>query len=130
MYQFFGIIEEIKDYEQVTERFCKREFVVVSDGESKYPNPIKFQCTQERCDDLDGFSIGDEVRVDFYLSGRKWEKNGDTSYFINLDVQGIEKMFGKPQPAPAPKAEASVEKNTTTDYGTDSTEDIDTDLPF
>jgi hypothetical protein len=45
---------------------------------------------QDKCSLLDGLGINSQVKVSFNLRGRKWEKDGQTSYFTNLDAWKIE----------------------------------------
>ncbi|GAB4344323.1 MAG: hypothetical protein OHK0038_24510 [Flammeovirgaceae bacterium] len=83
-----GKLEVIYDEAQVTEKFKKREFVLmIQDG--MYPEYPKFQVVQEKCSLLNSFKVGDEIIVSFNLKGRPSTKNGVTSYFTNLDVWKI-----------------------------------------
>jgi hypothetical protein len=95
-----GKLEVIYDESQVTEKFKKREFVLmVQDG--MYPEYPKFQVTQDKCSLLNSFKAGDEVVVSFNLRGRPNTKNGVTTYFTNLDAWKI---------VPATAAEATNSK--------------------
>ncbi len=77
------------DSQQLTERFKKREFVVeIPSG--NYTEQVKFQLTQDKCDILDRFNIGEEVHVFFNLRGKPYTKDGVTTYFNNLDVWRID----------------------------------------
>ena len=81
--------------EQVTQRFRKREFVLELDGGSRYPQYVMFQLTGDRCETLDGFAPGDEVRVEFSLRGREWTSpKGDVRYFNSLEVWSIDRLAG------------------------------------
>lgn len=103
------------DTQQVTDKFQKREFVIeIEDG--KYPQLIKFQMVQDNCDKLDRFSEGGQLKVTFSLKGREYSKDGNTSYFTNLDAWKVDSVGKQPKGAAAP-AVASEE------------EDAD-DLPF
>ena len=86
-----GKLRVIFDTKQVSERFTKREFVLeVADG--KYPQTVLFQLTGDRCSNLDQFSVGDEVRIEFNLRGREWRNpQGEVKYFNSLDVWRIER---------------------------------------
>ena len=53
---------------------------------------IKFQSTQDKCALLDQVNVDDTVKVSFNLRGRKWEKDGQVSYFTNLEAWRIEKL--------------------------------------
>ena len=93
--------------------FYKRVIVVDdSDMDSKYPNPVPFEATGDKCQDLDGYKEGDEVRVEFYPNGRAWDdpKTGKTRYFASNRIASIEadggKEEGEPQDAEEPTDEA------------------------
>ena len=38
-------------------------------------------------------NVGDEIKVYFNIKGTKWEKEGKTSYFTNLDAWRIEQIL-------------------------------------
>ncbi len=88
-FEITGKIEEIYEEQQITEKFKKREFVIeILDG--MYPNHIKFQLTQDRCDLIESYNKGDEVQVHFNLKGRPYTKAGKTTYFTNIEAWRIE----------------------------------------
>jgi hypothetical protein len=93
-FEISGRIFEIYPVQQVTDKFKKREFIleVKETGNSgfEFIEYIKFQAVQDKCSLLDGLNVNDQVRVSFNLRGRKWEKDGQTSYFTNLDAWKIE----------------------------------------
>ena len=81
---------------QITERFRKREFVLELAENARYPQSVLFQLTGDRCESLDDFEVGDEVRVEFSLRGREWKSpSGEVKYFNSLDVWTIEKNAPK-----------------------------------
>ena len=86
-----GKLHTIFDTKQVSERFSKREFVVELNDNPKYPQVVLFQLTGERVSQLDGLSVGDQVRIEFSLRGREWRSpSGELKYFNSLDVWKIE----------------------------------------
>ena len=86
-----GKIHSISDAQQVTERFRKREFVIELADNPRYPQYVQFQLTGDCCENLDSFSVGDDVRVEFSLRGREWNSpKGEVRYFNSLDVWTIE----------------------------------------
>jgi single-stranded DNA-binding protein len=86
-----GRLHTIFDTKQVSERFSKREFVVEMSDNPKYPQVVLFQLTGDRCSQLEGLNIGDQVRIEFSLRGREWRSpSGETKYFNSLDVWQIE----------------------------------------
>ena len=97
-----GRLYAIFDAQQVTERFRKREFVLELADNPRYPQLVLFQLTGDRCESLDGFDVGDEVRVEFSLRGREWKSpKGEVRYFNSLDVWTLERE-GPPDDAPPP----------------------------
>ena len=95
-FEINGRLAEKFETQKVSDRFQKREFVleVKSTGATGYEfvDFIKFQSTQDKCSLLDQFNIDDMVKVSFNLRGRKWEKDGQVSYFTNLEAWRIEKI--------------------------------------
>jgi len=86
-----GKLHTIFETKQVSERFTKREFVVELADNPKYPQVVQFQLTGDRCSQLDGMRVGDEVRIEFSLRGREWRSpSGEVKYFNSLDVWKIE----------------------------------------
>jgi hypothetical protein len=82
-----GRLHVVSDTKQVTERFRKREFVVELADNPRFPQFVQFELTGDRCDQLDEYKVGDEVRVEFSLRGREWKSpKGETKYFNSLDV--------------------------------------------
>jgi hypothetical protein len=98
-----GKLHTIFETKQVSERFSKREFVVELADNPKYPQTVLFQLTGDRCAQLDGMAVGDQVRIEFSLRGREWRSpSGEIKYFNSLDVWKIE-------PARAGRSAASRE---------------------
>ena len=108
-YKAEGKIVKIYDTEQKSATFQAREFVIeVADGQ--YPQMVKFQLVQDKCDLVDGYGEGEQIVVDFDLRGREW--NG--RYFTNLQAWRLARADGAeggggggakeeayPKPAPA-----------------------------
>jgi hypothetical protein len=92
-YELTGKLVDKMDTEQVKESFRKREFVVETNeksGTMVFTEIIKFQLVQDKCELIDSFNLNDDITVHFNIRGRKWEKNGNVSYFTNLDAWRIE----------------------------------------
>ena len=88
-----GRLHVINEAQQVTERFRKREFVLELNENPRYPQHVLFQLSGDRCENLDGLSVGDEVRVEFSLRGREWTSpQGQVKYFNSLDVWVIDRL--------------------------------------
>jgi hypothetical protein len=108
----------------VSEKFNKREFVVITDMGSQYPQYISFQLAQEKCALLDNFEVGDEMKISFNLRGREWNGPQGLRYFNSLDAWRLEKVAAgsttTPPQASAPQSAPGVMTNA----------EIADDLPF
>ena len=94
-FEITGTLIEKYDEAQISSKFKKREFVIEKKENSngfEFTDYIKFQLTQDKCSLLDAFAPGEEIKVNFNLRGRRWEKDGNISYFTNLEAWKIEKI--------------------------------------
>ncbi|WP_017733078.1 DUF3127 domain-containing protein [Nafulsella turpanensis] len=99
-----GTIKEIFDTQQISDRFSKREFVVEYVDNPQYPQYVKFEMTQDKCDLLDQYKVGDEVDVQFNVRGRAWTNpQGQTQYFNTLQAWRLD-VASSSDGAPAPAA--------------------------
>lgn len=93
-----GHLLKIFEAVKVSERFTKREFVVEIADNPKYPAPVLFQLTGDRCSQLDDLRAGDKVRVDFSLRGREWKSpKGEVKYFNSLDAWTVDRDVPAPR---------------------------------
>ena len=127
-YELTGKLLEKFNILQRSETFKVREFVVEKSEEingKTITNYIKFQCVQDRTNIVDRVNIGDEIKVYFNIRGTKWEKDGRTSYFSNLDAWRIEQILqaGK-------EASSDDDHLEPLDTFTSSSQDAIDDLPF
>ena len=83
--------------------FRKRELVVTTD--EQYPQHIMIEFTQDKCDLLNNYTVGEPVKVSINLRGREWvNPQGETKYFNSIQGWRIEKAgaeapqgYGQPQ---------------------------------
>ncbi len=88
-----------------SEKFSIRNFVLeIADGQ--YSQLINFQLLSERCNLVDNYEEGEEIKVHFDLRGREW--NG--KFLTNLNCWRVEKADGS-QSAEAPKPASQAAKN-------------------
>jgi len=120
-----GKIKAINATQQVSASFKKRELVVTTQDE--YPQHILIEFTQDKCDILDNYSVGQEVTVGINLRGREWvNPQGETKYFNSIQGWRIEKAQQgelSNQMPPIPSAQAFAP-------ATDYNEEEHDDLPF
>lgn len=81
------MIDETKTFG--TNGFRKRELVVTTD--EQYPQHIMVEFVQDKCDLLNNFGTGQEVKVSINLRGREWvNPQGETKYFNSIQGWRIE----------------------------------------
>ena len=99
-YELTGKLIAKYDTVQRTETFKVREFAVEKTedvGGRTIVNYAKFQCVQDKTAIVDKVNIGDDIKVYFNIKGSKWEKDGKTNYFTNLDAWRIEQILNSNQ---------------------------------
>lgn len=82
-----GKVHEVGTTTQATETLRKRELILEIVENPQYPEYVKFEAIQDRCDLLNGLKVGQDVEVYFNLKGRPWtDKTGKKSYFNSLQL--------------------------------------------
>lgn len=101
-FELTGKILEISSTQNITDKFKKREFIVeYKDNPSgMYVQYLKFQFTGDKVTLLDTFKPGQDVTISFNLKGRKYEKDGRTTYFMDLEAWKISPVAGNTAVAP------------------------------
>jgi hypothetical protein len=84
-YEVEGKLHKKFDAEQKSGTFQTREFVILVE-QGQYPQYIKFQLVQDRCEIIDPIEEGSEIKVYFDLRGREWQGK----YFTNLQAWRVE----------------------------------------
>jgi len=104
--------------------FRKREMVVTTN--EQYPQMLMVEFVQDKCDLLNSYQVGQDVKVSINLRGREWiNPQGEAVYFNSIqgwrvEAAQLEGGAGAPQAAPAANFE------TTTDVDDNEPDD----LPF
>ena len=98
MFKLTGTLKVANATQVVSEKFSKRTFVV--ETQDQYPQEIEFQLTQDKCDYLDQYKVGEQVNVSLNIRGRSWTNpQGETKYFNTLEAWKIERVGGAtPEP--------------------------------
>ncbi len=115
------LIDETKTYGN--NGFRKREMVVTT--EEQYPQHILVEFIQDKCDLLNNYQVGQQVKVSINLRGREWvNPQGETKYFNSIQGWRIENLQTEAQNMPeVPPADAF-------EPATDFKEEDYDDLPF
>lgn len=128
-----GKIKMIDQTQEVgTSGFKKRDLVITTD--EQYPQHILVQFVQDKCAILDGYKVGQDVKVSINIRGREYvNPQGDTKYFNTIQAWRIERnVSGQQSPPPAQNtgsATAAYEAKNNPQGSPANEEEID-DLPF
>lgn len=99
-----GKIHRIGNDEQVSATFKKRELVIAT--QETYPQFISINFVQDKCDLIDPYQLGEEVKVSINLRGREWiSPQGETKYFNDIQGWRIERLANSQNSTPAPSTE-------------------------
>jgi hypothetical protein len=98
-------IDEVKTFG--SSGFRKRELVITTD--EQYPQMLMVEFVQDKCDLLNNFNLGDDVKVSINLRGREWiNPEGEAKYFNSIQGWRIEKVqAGAGAPGEVPPVSAS-----------------------
>ena len=115
-------IDEVKTYGG--NGFRKREVVVTT--EEQYPQHILVEFVQDKCELLNSYQVGQNVKIGINLRGREWvNPQGETKYFNSVQGWRIDAAEGAPPkempPMPPPSAFEPAEGDA---------KEVDDDLPF
>jgi len=82
-------IDETKTYG--SNGFRKRELVLTTD--EQYPQFLLIEFVQDKCDLLNNFNVGEDVKISINLRGREWQNpQGEIKYFNSIQGWRLEKM--------------------------------------
>ena len=116
--EIIGKVHDVLRTQQITDSLKKRELIIEYIENPQYPEYLKFEAIQDKCDLLDNLKVGDNVEVFFNLRGRPWtDKEGKKTYFNSMHIWKVNRIAASNTPKYNPPA----------DIGSGAEED---DLPF
>ncbi len=106
--------------------FRKRDIIITT--EEQYPQHISIQFVQDKCDLLNAYQPGQDVKISINLRGREWvSPQGETRYFNTIQgwrIEALQPVAPQGNVPPMPPADAF---EPATNFSNDQKED---DLPF
>ena len=86
-----GTIKKIGDLETFISGFQKKEVVLLT--EEQYPQPISIEFLSDKVDILNGYKVGESVKIGINIRGREWTNpQGEVKYFNSITAWKIEKL--------------------------------------
>lgn len=85
-----GAIKVIREVQEISATFKKRELVITTD--EQYPQTLSIEFVQDKTDLLNKFEVGQNVKVSINLRGREWEnpQTKEIKYFNSIQGWRIE----------------------------------------
>tara|TARA_B100001109_G_scaffold254043_1_gene252896 strand:- start:312 stop:689 length:378 start_codon:yes stop_codon:yes gene_type:complete len=85
-----GSIKIIREVQEISATFKKRELVITTD--EQYPQSLSIEFVQDKTDLLSKFEVGQNVKVSINLRGREWEnpQTKEIKYFNSIQGWRIE----------------------------------------
>ncbi len=98
------LIEETKVFGQ---KGFRKRLVVLEQDNGRFVNFIPLDFIGDACDAADDLSVGDEIDINYRLSGRKWQKDpqSEVKFFLSAEAMNFRKLGSGAGPASQPAAE-------------------------
>ena len=113
-----GQLKLVTEKQQVSDKFTKREIILLTDTDTQYPQPICIQLNQKIIDNIDQYQLGTILKVYCNLKGKEWfnPTKNITQYFNTIEAWKIEPAVN--------------EKPVEVKYENGKIEDVNDSLPF
>lgn len=96
-----GIVHYIEETKTYGQKGFRKRLVVLEQDKGRFTNFVPFEFVQDGCDSVDQMNVGDEVDIEYRLTGRKWQRdaNSEVKYFLNAEALGFATLGGGGGPA-------------------------------
>jgi hypothetical protein len=103
------LLGDVQTFGQADKPFLKRELVVTT--EEQYPQMIMIEFVQDKCDLLNNYKVGQDVKVSINLRGREWiNPQGEVKYFNQIQGWRIESGTAQAKATPPVVQAALIEE--------------------
>lgn len=91
-----GIVHFIDETKTYGQNGFRKRLVVLEQDKQKFTNYVPIEFTHDNCDTVDQLKVGDDIEVDYRLSGRKWQKDAksEVKYFLNAEGMSFQVLTG------------------------------------
>ncbi len=96
-----GVVHLIEETKTFGQKGFRKRLVVLEQDNGRFPNFIPVEFVQDACDQVDGLKIGNEVEVNYRLSGRKWQRDSESEvkYFLSCEATSFKVLGGGAEPS-------------------------------
>jgi len=83
-----GIVHLIEDTKTFGQKGFRKRTVVLEQNLGRFTNYIPLDFIGDACDSADALSVGDDITVNYRLSGRKWQRDpqSEVKYFLSAEA--------------------------------------------
>ena len=118
-----GIVHLIEETKSFGAKGFRKRLVVLEQDNGRFVNYIPIEFIQDSVDAVDSLNVGDEITVNYRLSGRKWQRdaNSEVKFFLSAEGMSFEKSGGRTGGGSAARGNPNAELDEVVDDG---------DVPF
>lgn len=83
-----GIVHLIEETKTFGQKGFRKRLVVLEQNLGRFTNYVPLDFIGDACDSVDALSIGDDITVNYRLSGRKWQRDpqSEVKYFLSAEA--------------------------------------------
>jgi hypothetical protein len=91
-----GVVHLIEPTKSYGQKGFRKRLVVLEQDNGRFPNYIPVEFVQDACDHIDSLRIGNEIEVDYRLSGRKWQRDAqsEVKFFLSCEAANFRLLDG------------------------------------
>jgi hypothetical protein len=91
-----GVVHFIDETKTYGQKGFRKRLVVLEQDKGRFTNYVPFEFIQDGCNSVDQLNVGDEVEIEYRLSGRKWQRdaNSEVKYFLSAEALGFATLKG------------------------------------
>jgi len=121
-----GTVHLIEETKTFGAKGFRKRLVVLEQDNGRFVNYLPIDFIQDACDSVDEMKTGDQVEVQYRLSGRKWQKDptSEVKYFLSAEATGFKVLGGSGAKA------SSADPNMAFNEAADDAAFDDGDVPF
>jgi len=92
-----GVVHLIEATKTFGQKGFRKRMVVLEQSGGRFTNYIPVEFTNDGCDRVDDMHVGDEVEVNYRLTGRKWQRDpqSEVKFFLSAEATNFRVVRGQ-----------------------------------
>ena len=92
-----GVVHVIESTKTFGAKGFRKRLVVLEQNNGRFTNYLPLEFTNDGCDTVDDLHVGDDVEINYRLTGRKWQKDpsSEVKYFLSAEATSFKVVKGK-----------------------------------